>query len=194
MAHEHLSFPHEPEHDDDEHHGRHSRFLARIKGLFAPHSHDAAVSVDTALETSREGNRALFISFVGLALTAILEAIVVLLSHSVALLGDTLHNFADALTAIPLAIAFTLGRRAATRRFTYGYGRSEDLAGIIVVLFIAGSSALAGYEAIHRLLHPQDLHYLWLVAVASVIGFLGNELVARYRIKVGREIGGRCGS
>ena len=188
MAHEHPQ-SHEPETPTDDHHEHDRGWLARIKGPFSPHSHDAAVSVDTALETSRKGNRALFISFVGLALTAVLQAIVVLLSHSVALLGDTLHNFADALTAIPLAIAFTLGRRAATQRFTYGYGRSEDLAGIIVVLFIAGSSALAAYEAARRLLHPQDVKHLGLVAVASVIGFLGNELVARYRIKVGREIG-----
>jgi len=190
MAHEHPSASHEPEPvHDDEHHQHDRGFLAAIKGLFSSHGHDAAVSVDAALETSRKGNRALFISFAALALTAILQAVVVLLSHSVALLGDTLHNFADALTAIPLAIAFTLGRRAATKRFTYGYGRSEDLAGIIIVLFIAGSSALAGYEAIRRLLHPHDLQYLWLVGAASVIGFLGNELVARYRIKVGREIG-----
>ena len=131
MAHERPSVPHEPEHT---HHDERSRLPHHIKGLFFSHSHDAAVAVDTALETSRKGNRALFISFAGLALTAILQAVVVLLSHSVALLGDTLHNFADALTAIPLTIAFTLGRRAATRRFTYGYGRSEDLAGIIIVL------------------------------------------------------------
>jgi cation diffusion facilitator family transporter len=189
MADEHSLGSPEYEHAHGDEHQHDRGFLARIKGLFSPHSHDAAVAVDAALETSRQGNRALFISFVGLALTAILQAIVVFLSQSVALLGDTLHNFADALTAIPLAIAFTLGRRAPTRRFTYGYGRSEDLAGIIVVLLIAGSSALAGYEAIRRLLHPQDLQYLWLVAIASVIGFLGNELVARYRIKVGREIG-----
>jgi cation diffusion facilitator family transporter len=190
MANEHPSVPNEPGHAHDDGRDEHDRgFRARLRGLLSPHSHDAAVSVDTALETSRKGNRALFISFVGLALTAVLQGVVVLLSHSVALLGDTLHNFADALTAIPLAIAFTLGRRTATRRFTYGYGRSEDLAGIIIVLFIAGSSALAGYEAIRRLVHPRDLDYLWLVAGASIIGFLGNELVARYRIKVGREIG-----
>jgi cation diffusion facilitator family transporter len=190
MAHEHQAVPHEPERGhDEERHNHDGGILARIRGLFSPHSHDAAVSVDSALETSRKGNRALFISFLALGLTAILQAVVVLLSHSVALLGDTPHNLADALTAIPLAIAFTLGRRAATRRFTYGYGRSEDIAGIIVVVFIAGSSALAGYEAVRRLLHPQGLSYLWLVGVAGLIGFLGNELVARYRIKVGREIG-----
>ena len=112
-----------------------------------------------------------------------------MLSGSVALLGDTLHNAADALTAVPLAIAFTLGRRAATRRYTYGYGRAEDIAGLAVVLLIALSSALAGYEAVQRLLDPSDVDRLGLVAAAGFIGFLGNELVAQYRIRVGREIG-----
>lgn len=97
--------------------------------------------------------------------------------------------FADALTAVPLAIAFSLGRRAATRRFAYGYGRAEDLAGIVIVVIIAGSAAFAGYEAIKRLIDPQDVQALGWVAAAGVIGFLGNEWVARYRIRAGREIG-----
>jgi len=170
-------------------HARRSGLWGRVTGLLAPHSHDAGDAVDTELEASQLGIRTLIISFAGLAVTAVLQLVVVLLSGSVALLGDTLHNFADALTAIPLAVAFTLGRRAATRRFTYGYGRAEDLAGLVVVLLIAASSALAAYEAIRRLLHPQDVHYLGLVAVASLIGFVGNELVAQYRIRVGRRIG-----
>ena len=111
------------------------------------------------------------------------------LSHSVALLGDTLHNVADALTAVPLGLAFLVGRRAPTRRYTYGFGRAEDLAGIVIVLVIAASSALAAYEAIRRLAHPQTVHHLWAVAVAAVVGFAGNEIVARYRIVVGRRIG-----
>jgi len=170
-------------------HARRSGLWGRVTGLLAPHSHDAGDAVDTELEASQLGIRTLIISFAGLAVTAVLQLVVVLLSGSVALLGDTLHNFADALTAIPLAVAFTLGRRAATRRFTYGYGRAEDLAGLVVVLLIAASSALAAYEAIRRLLHPQDVHYLGLVAVASLIGFAGNELVAQYRIRIGRRIG-----
>ena len=145
--------------------------------------------MDQALETSAKGIRALTISLVVLGVTALLQGIVVVLTGSVALLGDTLHNVADALTAVPLAIAFTLGRRAPTRRYTYGYGRAEDLAGIAVVLFILASSVLAGFEAIQRLRHPAEVRYLWAVALAGVIGFLGNELVARYRIKVGTEIG-----
>lgn len=162
---------------------------SKIREVFAPHSHDAAESVDSELEASQLGIRTLIISFAGLAVTAVLQLVVVLLSNSVALLGDTLHNVADSLTAIPLAIAFTLGRRAATRRFTYGYGRAEDLAGLVVVVLIAASSALAAYVAFRRLLHPDGVDHLLLVAAASLIGFVGNETVARYRITVGRRIG-----
>ncbi|NUR89252.1 MAG: cation transporter, partial [Nonomuraea sp.] len=139
--------------------------------------------------SSKRGMRVLAISFAILLVTALAQAVVVAFSGSVALLGDTLHNFADALTALPLAVAFSLGRRAATRRFTYGYGRAEDLAGILIVVLIAVSAVLAGYEAITRLLHPQDVTALGWVAGAAVIGFAGNEWVARYRIRVGREIG-----
>ena len=153
------------EHGDGKHgHGGHGHdhdahdhpagLWGKVREVFAPHSHDAADSVDSELEASQLGIRTLIISFAGLAVTAVLQLVVVLLSHSVALLGDTLHNFADALTAIPLAIAFTLGRRAATRRFTYGYGRAEDLAGLVVVLLITASSALAAFVAFRRLLHP----------------------------------------
>lgn len=154
-----------------------------------PHSHDTADKVDTAMETSRDGLRALWISLAVLGATALLQAAVVVLSGSVALLGDTLHNLADALTAVPLGIAFLIGRRPATRSYTYGFGRAEDLAGIVIVLFIAASSVLAGYEAVQRLRNPQDVRYLGYVAAAAIVGFLGNEIVARYRITVGRRIG-----
>ncbi|MGI8537383.1 MAG: cation diffusion facilitator family transporter [Mycobacteriales bacterium] len=182
---------HDTGHDQKGHEGHdHPTGLwVKIREVFAPHSHDAADSVDSELEASQLGMRTLIISFAGLAVTAVLQLVVVLLSNSVALLGDTLHNFADALTAIPLGIAFTLGRRAATRRFTYGYGRAEDLAGLVVVVLITASSALAAYVAFRRLLHPQDVDHLILVAAASLIGFVGNEVVARYRITVGRRIG-----
>jgi cation diffusion facilitator family transporter len=166
-----------------------SRLVARIRHVLVPHSHDTADQVDSALEASRDGMRCLAWSFATLTITALLQVVVVVLSGSVALLGDTLHNFADALTAVPLGIAFTIGRRAATRRYTYGYGRAEDLAGLVVVLLIALSAALAGWEAVRRLLDPQPVTALPLVAVAGLVGFAGNELVARYRIRVGRRIG-----
>ena len=118
-----------------------------------------------------------------------LQGVIVLFSGSVALLGDTLHNFADALTAVPLGIAFLLGRRVATRAYTYGFGRAEDLAGIVIVLVIAASAVLAGWTAIDRLLDPREMTHIPWVFAAGIIGFVGNELVARYRITVGRRIG-----
>jgi cation diffusion facilitator family transporter len=157
--------------------------------VIKPHSHDSADRVDAALETSRLGMRTLGWSFAALFVTAVAQLVVVLISGSVALLGDTIHNFADALTALPLGVAFLLGRRAASRRYTYGLGRAEDLAGVIVVLIIAGSAVVAGWQAVDRLVHPQAVSHLWVVAAAGVIGFLGNEIVARYRIVVGRRIG-----
>ncbi|MCU1692223.1 MAG: putative cation efflux protein [Frankiales bacterium] len=177
------------EHGHEHGHDHPSGLLGRLKELVAPHSHDAADSVDSALESSAKGIRALKVSLVVLGLTALMQGLVVLYTGSVALLGDTLHNLSDALTAVPLAIAFTLGRRPPTRRYTYGYGRAEDLAGVVIVLFILASSVVAAYEAVRRLLSPQDVDHLGAVAVAGLIGFVGNELVARYRINVGREIG-----
>ena len=138
--------------------------------------------------TSR-GLWALKWSCVALLATALFQVVVVVLSGSVALLADTIHNFADATTAIPLGIAFWLTRRAATRRFTYGLGRVEDLAGVAIVATILASALVAAYEAVGRLLHPHPVTMLGAVIVASVIGFLGNETVAVFRIHVGRQIG-----
>jgi cation diffusion facilitator family transporter len=160
-----------------------------VSGLFGGHSHDAADQVDEALEADADGRRALYISLGLLAATALLQAVVVVFTGSVALLGDTLHNFADALTAVPLLIAFRLARRPATERYTYGYGRAEDLAGLFVIAMITLSAALAAWQAIDRLMHPRDVHHLWAVAIAAIIGFLGNEFVAQYRIRIGRRIG-----
>lgn len=184
--------PERPGHDHD-HDGDRGGVLARVghevSEFFGGHSHDAAEQIDDALEAHSTGRRALFISLGGLGLTAAIQAAVVVVSGSVALLGDTMHNIADALTAVPLLVAFTLARRAPNRRFTYGYGRAEDLGGIFVIAMIALSSALAAFEAITRLVHPRNVTHLPVVAAAAVVGFLGNETVARYRIRVGRQIG-----
>ncbi len=145
--------------------------------------------MDPALESSARGMRALWVSLAALGATALVQAVIVVFSGSVALLGDTVHNAADALTALPLGIAFVLGRRAANRRFTYGYGRAEDLAGIAILLTIAASAAFAAWAAVDRLLDPRDIRHVPVVAAAAVAGFVGNEWVARYRIRVGREIG-----
>jgi len=153
------------------------------------HHHHTHGAVDPALLTTEHGIWAIKWSFVGLFATGVFQTIVVLLSGSVALLADTIHNMADAATAIPLWIAFTLGRRKPSERFTYGLGRVEDLAGVAIVLIILLSAIAAGYESIQRFFHPQKVEYLWAVIVASIIGFAGNEGVAIFRIKVGEEIG-----
>lgn len=144
---------------------------------------------DTSILTTERGVRAVRWSFLGLLATALIQAIVVFLSGSVALFADTIHNIGDAATAIPLWIAFRVARWKPGKRFTYGYGRVEDLAGVAIVFTILFSAIVAGYESLDRLFHPRPIGYLWAVAVASVIGFLGNEAVAHFRIKVGKEIG-----
>jgi len=163
-------------HHGEEHHGHHE----------PGHSHGA---VDPAIATSERGIWAIKWSFVGLFVTALLQVVVVVLSGSVALLSDTIHNFGDALTAVPLWVAFALSRLGASRRFPFGYGRVEDLAGVIVVLIILFSAVVAGYQAIDRLIQPQPVGLLWAVAVAGAVGFVGNEAVAIFRIRVGRQIG-----
>lgn len=175
-------------HDHDHDHHHRGGVLGVLVGLVRPHSHGGP-SADRALETTSAGTRAVFVSLGGLAATASVELVVSILSGSVALLADTIHNFADALTALPLALAFRMGRRAPTRRYTYGFGRAEDLAGLAIVGFMAASTAVAGYEAVHRLFHPHALHGTAWVAAAGVVGFLGNEAVAAYRVRVGRRIG-----
>ncbi|MFE0371656.1 cation diffusion facilitator family transporter [Streptomyces tendae] len=168
---------------------RRRRWAQRIAHRLTPHSHESADKLDPALESSARGLRALWVSLAVLGATALIQAAVVVVSGSVALLGDTVHNTADALTAVPLGIAFVLGRRAATRRFTYGYGRAEDLAGVVVVLTITASAVLAAWTAVDRLLDPRPVAHVPAVAVAALVGFAGNEWVARHRIRVGREIG-----
>ena len=180
---------HEHEHEHGHEHGGGPGLGRRIRHGLRPHSHQAADKVDAAMEASAAGMRALWVSLAVLAATAGLQAVVVALSGSVALLGDTLHNAADGLTAVPLGIAFLLGRRPPSRRYTYGYGRAEDLAGVAIVLIIAASSALAGYAAVSRLARPRPVSDLVAVAGAALIGFIGNEAVARYRIRTGRRIG-----
>ena len=152
------------------------------------HSHGEA-NVDAALETSERGIWALKISLLGLGATAAFQVVVVFISGSVALLADTIHNFSDALTAVPLWIAFVLGRRIASRRYTYGYGRAEDVAGVVIVIMIFLSAVVAAYESYQKLINPQPLSNLGWVIVAAIIGFIGNEAVAIFRIRIGREIG-----
>lgn len=160
-----------------------------VLNVLRPHSHDSADSVDSALESSAEGIRALKVSLVVLLLTAVAQAVVVWFTGSVALLADTVHNSSDALTAVPLWIAFVVGRRVASRRYSYGYDRAEDLAGVFIVAMIALSAVLAGLESVRRLLDPQPVTNVGVVIAAGLIGAAGNEVVALYRIRIGRRIG-----
>jgi cation diffusion facilitator family transporter len=181
---------HDQDHHDHGHdHGHRHGVLGGLRHALTPHSHDPSQSTDSALESSAEGTRAVKVGLLVLGVTAALQAFVVVLSGSVALLADTVHNLSDALTAVPLWIAFVLARRAPTRRFTYGLGRVEDLAGLFVVLMIAASALIAGWESVWRLREPTPVEHLGAVAAAGVIGVLGNEAVAVYRIRVGTRIG-----
>lgn len=162
------------DHDEDHRHG--------VGG----HVHGA---VDPSVAASERGMWAVKWSFVALMATALIQIVVVFFSGSVALLSDTIHNVGDAATAIPLWIAFALARLAPSRRFPFGYGRVEDLAGVVVVLIILASAVVAGYQAVSRFFDPQPITFLWAVAAASVVGFVGNEAVAVFRIRVGRDIG-----
>ncbi len=151
------------------------------------HGHSHGV-IDPAIASSERGLWAVKWSFVGLVVTAIVQMLVLLLSDSVALMADLIHNVGDAMTALPLGVAFLIGRRSPSDRFAYGYGRLEDLAGLTVVAVVFLSALVTAYESIDRVLHPQPLTHLGALAVAAIVGFVGNELVALFRIRVGREI------
>lgn len=188
--HDHSHHEHNHDHHDHDHEHGHGWFDELLHALPFTHGHShGEAQVDAAMETNNRGIWALKWSLVGLGATAIFQLIIALLSGSTGLLADTIHNFSDALTAVPLWIAFSLAKRAPTRSYTYGYGRAEDVAGVIIVFLILLSSLLAAYESIFKLLHPQPLQYAWWVIAAALVGFLGNEGVAIFRMRVGREIG-----
>jgi len=183
---------HDHEHDHQHDHHRQSAsnpLIVWLRRLFIPHRHSyQAAALDPNLATDR-GMQALKISLFALLLTALIQLVIVFISGSVALLADTIHNFSDALTAIPLGLAFWLSRRGRNKRYTYGYGRAEDFAGVIIVVMIAFSAGEAIYQSVYKIIYPQPVTNLGWVAVAAVLGFIGNELVAIFRIRVGKEIG-----
>lgn len=176
----------EGHHSDEERHRHEGSRVFAGRGQQHGHSHGA---VDRVLLTTSRGIWATKVSLTVLMATAGMQVVIVVFTGSVALLADTIHNFGDAATALPLWAAFTLARRQPTPRFSYGYGRAEDLAGLLIVAAILATGVIAGYESITRLDDPPEINYLWAVVVASVLGFVGNEAVALFRIKVGKEIG-----
>lgn len=193
--HDHAHHDHDHSHGHDHDHAHDAGhgpggWLGRVAHLLPfSHSHAAEDKIDAALEQSARGIWALKVSLVGLGATALFQLAIVLLSGSAALLADTIHNLGDALTAVPLWVAFVLGRRAATRRYTYGFGRAEDVAGVLIVLTILASALIAGYESYRKLIDPQPVSHVGWVIAAALAGFLGNELVAIFRIRVGTQIG-----
>jgi cation diffusion facilitator family transporter len=168
---------HSDDHDEHDHERNHQ----------GTHTHTHG-TIDPAVLNTERGIWAVKWSLIGLAATAAFQVVIVIITGSVALLADTIHNFGDAATAFPLWIAFILARRKPSPRFTYGYGRVEDLAGVFVVLIILFSAVVAAYQSVDRLLHPQPVAHIWAVALASIIGFAGNEIVAFFRIRVGKQI------
>ncbi len=201
MGQEHLDghgdHDHEHDHDDDDYnahdHGHDREHEGGLKGwlleLFRPHEHGHyAAALDPAMSNAR-GIWAVKVSLIALLATALFQVIIVAVSGSVALLADTIHNFSDALTAIPLWIAFTLARRPRNDRYTYGYGRAEDLAGVLIVVVIFLSAIEVFQQSIEKIVHPQPVTNLGWVAAAAIIGFIGNEAVAIFRTRVGRQIG-----
>ena len=185
---------HDHEHGDDHGHDHPHDHVqgtsawARIRHALTPHSHDHGEAIRTAEESSAIGIRAAWVSLAGMGATALLQIVIVALSGSVALLADTLHNLGHLATTIPLIIAFRLGRRAPTRRYSYGFRRAEDLAGLLIGAVIALSAALIVWESVSALTTARDMSHLGWVLAAAVVGAAGNEVVARYRIRAGRRI------
>lgn len=184
--------PHPHGHSHDNHHHHHSSNIL-VKIAMALHlpgfGHDHSHAADSAMLDNQLAVRTVWIALFALGATTALQILIYAASGSVALLADTVHNLGDALNSVPLLIAFYLARRAANRRYTYGFGRLEDIAGVFIVLSIGFSAAYILVESFRKLVDPQPLHNLEWIALASLVGFVGNELVALMQIRVGRQIG-----
>ncbi len=189
-----MAHSHHHHHDDGGHHHHGGKLLVKLAqalhlpGFTHDHSH-ADLAADRAFLDNRLAVRTVWIALLALGATTALQVVIYIASGSVALLADTVHNLGDALNSIPLLFAFYIARRAANRRYTYGYGRLEDIAGVFIVISIGFSAAYIIYESVQRLLNPLPLENLEWIALASLVGFVGNELVALMQIRVGRHIG-----
>ncbi|MGJ7440350.1 cation diffusion facilitator family transporter [Aquipuribacter sp. MA13-6] len=188
-AHAHGDHDHGEHAHEHEVHQQGSSWLARVKHAVVPHAHDANDAIQTAEESARDGIRTAWIGLAGMMATAAVQVFIVAISGSIALLADTIHSLGHAATTIPLIIAFRLGRRAPTAKYPYGYRRAEDLVGLFISLVIIATIVLIVWESIDALINPRELTNLGWVFAAGVVGFLGNEVVAMYRIRTGRRIG-----
>lgn len=186
-AHDHGDEAHDHHGHDHDHHHK-GGLIGWFQATFA-HSHDVHEKVDDAMESNERGFWATKWALVSLAVTTVIQIVIVWFSGSTALFADTIHNLGDGANSIPLLIAFALQRRGRSRSFTYGYGRTEDLAGVIIVALIAVSAAVAGYESVRKIIDPEPIGFLWWVAAAAIVGFIGNEAVAVLQIRTGRQIG-----
>jgi cation diffusion facilitator family transporter len=163
-----------------------------VKAIFHldGHNHEeSTVLVSDSEAINREAIRIVWLAMLALGATTIIQIVIVALSGSVALLADTIHNVGDTLNSIPLLLAFYLARRTATLRYTYGYGRAEDVAGIVIVISIAVSALVVFWESIQKLFHPDPMQNIPWVAAAAIVGFLGNEAVALLQIRTGHKMG-----
>lgn len=182
--------PHE--HEDGHSHDNGKGIIGWFQDVFHWHGHSHQqneLAADQALLDNKEGVRVLWISLGALLLTSLFQIFIVWISGSVALLADTLHNIGDGLNSIPLLIALYLARKVATRRYTYGFGKAEDVAGIFIVISIAVSAIIVFWESIQKFINLEPMTDLGWVAAAAIIGFLGNEFVAALEIRTGRKIG-----
>lgn len=192
VHHEHAHHEHGHRDHGDHEHGHHDHgggLWARVRHAITPHSHDANEAIQTAQEASEQGTRAAWIGLAGMMATAIAQVVIVAVSGSVALLADTVHNLGHAATTIPLILAFRIGRRPGNARYPYGYRRAEDLVGLLIGAIILASAGLILWESLDAIVHPRELANLGWVFAAGIVGFLGNEIVAAYRIRAGRRIG-----
>jgi cation diffusion facilitator family transporter len=180
---------HGREHDHEHSYEHGTGLLAKIKHTLIPHAHDANDAIQTAEESARDGIRTAWIGLAGMMATALAQVVIVAVSGSIALLADTIHNLGHAATTIPLIIAFRLGRRRPTSRYPYGYRRAEDLVGLFISLVIIATIVLIVWESIDALINPREITNLGWVFAAGLVGFLGNEAVAVYRIRTGQRIG-----
>ena len=165
--------------------------LGWLGAIFHLHGHgdEAAAGPGDLAGNTAEGIRTIWVALVALGLTTIVQFVIVAFSGSVALLADTVHNLGDFLNSIPLLVAFYVGRRVATARYTYGFGRAEDVAGIFIVASIVFSAGYILWESVGKLIDPEPIDNLPWVAAAAIVGAIGNETVAWFQIRTGRRIG-----